>query len=506
MTTSIHYRTRPGKSAGLGQSSRRSISIPAMDQPTLRKRSGSAQIASALDRPPLILASVIEHVSIESLAPYAGNSRKHDQRQVVKLCSIIKKVGMLVPLLIDEKGEIIAGHGRHLACKELGMSLVPIIRVGHLSPDQIRAFRIADNRLAELSTWDDEALAIELHHLVHSVEDPEIIELTSLEIGEIDARLEILDEKPKQDPADEILEPAAGPSISKLGDLWELGNHRLFCGSSIEEESYSRLLQGIKVRSVWSDPPYNVKIQGHVSGLGKTHHREFGMASGEMDEAEFIAFLLAYLTLTRANSLPGSLHYCCMDALHSYELLTAARQAGLHFKTTCTWAKTNAGMGSMYRQQTEFIHVFKNGDDSVRHTNNVQLGRYGRYRTTLWTYAGVNTFRRGRTDDLLAHPTVKPWAMVADAIKDCTAYGETVLDAFCGSGTTLIAAEKSGRIGYGIELDPLYVDVAIRRWQKITKRHAVNAETGLTFAETEERMYALNGTGEFAMVRDETMP
>jgi ParB-like chromosome segregation protein Spo0J len=187
-----------------------------MDQPTLRKRSGSAQIASALDRPPLMLASVIEHVSIGSLAPYAGNSRKHDQHQVAKLCSIIKKVGMLVPLLIDDKGEIIAGHGRLLACKELGMSLVPVIRVGHLSPDQIRAFRIADNRLAELSTWDDEALAIELHHLVHSIEGPEIIELTALEIGEVDARLEVLGEKPKQDPADAAPEDAGLLSKEKL--------------------------------------------------------------------------------------------------------------------------------------------------------------------------------------------------------------------------------------------------------------------------------------------------
>jgi DNA modification methylase len=207
------------------------------------------------------------------------------------------------------------------------------------------------------------------------------------------------------------------------------------------------------------------------------------MASGEMSEREFTGFLAAYLALAKAHSLPGSLHYVCMDAPHALELLTAARQAQLAFKTTCTWAKTNAGMGSLYRQQTEFVHVFKNGSDEVPHINNVQLGKYGRYRTTLWTYPGVNTFRKGRMEDLGAHPTVKPWALVADAIKDCTRPGESVLDCFCGSGTTLMAAEKARRIGYGIELDPAYVDVAIRRWQALTGKEAVHSDTGQTFAQ-----------------------
>jgi DNA modification methylase len=185
--------------------------------------------------------------------------------------------------------------------------------------------------------------------------------------------------------------------------------------------------------------------------------------------------------------MPGALHYICMDAAHGYELLSAGRKAGLTFKTTCTWAKTNAGMGSLYRQQTEFVHVFKNGDDRTTHLNNVQLGRFGRNRTTLWTYAGVNTFRKGRMDDLVDHPTVKPWALVADAIKDCTRRGDGVLDAFCGSGTTLIAAEKTGRVGYGIELDPLYVDVAIRRWQTLTGEQAIHVGTGLTLTELARR-------------------
>ena len=430
------------------------------------------------------LASVIEHIAIDLLIPYVGNARKHDQKQISKLVGAMRSFGVQVPLLVDEKNEIIAGHGRYLAAKQLGLTKVPIIRIIHLTPDQVKAFRIADNRLSELSSWDDDALAIELKHLVVSL-DTQVIELTGFEVGEIDARLEVLEAEPRQDPADNIIEPTNGPAVSKLGDIWVMGNHRLLCGSSLDEASYAALLQGTKVRAVWSDPPYNQRVQGHVSGLGKAQHREFGMASGEMSYADFTAFLTRYLELTKAHSMPGSLHYSCMDAMHGHEILTAARQAGLRLKTTCTWAKTNAGMGSLYRQQTEFVHVFKNGEDSVPHVNNIQLGRYGRYRTTLWTYAGVNTFRRGREDDLLDHPTVKPWALVADAIKDCTGHGETVLDAFCGSGTTIIAAEKVGRKAFGIELDPLYVDVAIRRWEKVTKKHAVNAATGRTFAESE---------------------
>jgi DNA modification methylase len=215
-------------------------------------------------------------------------------------------------------------------------------------------------------------------------------------------------------------------------------------------------------------------------------HREF-LEGCDKTESEFITFLSRYLALTKANALPGSLHYVCMDALHSFEVLTAARHVDLTLKTTCTWAKTNAGMGSLYRQMTEFVHVFKNGDDRVPHINNVQLGKHGRYRTTLWTYPGANTFRRGRMEDLSLHPTVKNWSMVADAIKDSTRPGDVVLDAFCGSGTTIIAAEKVHRVGYGIELDPLYVDVAIRRWEQLTGKSAVNARTGLTFTETEQR-------------------
>ena len=430
------------------------------------------------------MASVIKSTPIESLVPYLRNARKHSQKQIAKLAENIDVNGFLIPIVADQQHNVVAGHGRLEAAKKLGMTHVPVITIDHLTPAQIKAFRIADNRLGELSTWDGELLAFELKELSVCLEDPQIIYATGFEIGEIDARIAILDVPAKVDPADEIIEPSQRPAISKLGDIWLLGKHRLLCGSSLDGANYDQLLQAALVRAAFSDPPYNVKISGHVSGLGKIQHREFGMASGEMPQDDFTAFLRQFLELTKSHSMPGSLHYVCMDAAHTFELLTAQRQSGLDFKTTCTWAKTNAGMGSFYRQQTEFVHVFKN-DQSVPHINNIQLGRFGRHRTTLWTYAGVNTFRSGRDEDLDAHPTVKPWAMVAEAIKDCTGYGETVLDAFCGSGTTIIAAEKAGRIAYGIELDPLYVDVAIRRWEKVTKRSAIHCETGMTFAETE---------------------
>ncbi len=443
---------------------------------------------------PTHLADRVETLPTSSLIPYQGNARQHSDRQVEKLAGIIQSVGFLVPIIIDANNVIVAGHGRYAAALKLGLASVPCIRVTHLTDAQVRAFRIADNRLSELSSWDDKTLAVELKELAAVELDTDILDLTAFEIGEIDARISSLDElDEKSDPADETTE-AAGPAVSKLGDLWLLGRHRLYCGSCLEEASYSALLDGELVRAVWADAPYNVPVKGHVSGLGKTQHREFVMASGELTESQFTdTFLAPYFCLTRKHSQPGSLHYSCMDAAHTFELLTAARKAGLALKTTCTWAKTNAAMGSLYRQQTEFVHVFKNGGSEVPHINNVQLGKYGRTRTTLWSYRGVNSFGRGRMEELSSHPTVKPWEMVADAIKDCTRHGESVLDPFCGSGTTIVAAEKVGRVGYGIELDPLYVDVSIRRFEKVFQRAAIHAATGLSFAEIAQQRLPVAG-------------
>jgi DNA modification methylase len=459
-----------------------------------RRQASARQDDTAGDNGNTLLASVIEHLPITAVAAYERNPRDHDDRQIKKLAGIIRTVGFLVPIIIDHAGTIIAGHGRLAAAKELGLRTVPVIRAGHLSPHQVQAVRVADNRIGELSSWNRTALALELKDLVAAIEiDPEILDLTAFETAEIDLHIHSLDEHTSgPDKADALPDP--GPAVSQVGDLWVMGPHRLLCASSLEPDSYELLLEGRCVRAVWSDPPYNVAVSGHVCGLGQTQHREFAMASGEMSEDEFTLFLASYLALAKQHSLPGSLHYVCMDGPHAFEVLSAARQVDLRFKVTCTWAKTNAGMGSFYRQQTEFVHVFKNGGDEIPHVNNIQLGKHGRYRTTLWTYAGVNTFRKGRMADLQAHPTVKPWALVADAIKDCTRVGDSVLDCFCGSGTTLIAAEKTGRIGYGIELDAVYVDVAVRRWQALTGQEAVHAQTGQTFAAVQAARSAQTAT------------
>ena len=430
------------------------------------------------------LAKMIEIVPLERIVPYVGNPRAHDDRQIDRLAKSVRDLGFINPVIIDADSVIVAGHGRFAAAQRLRLAAVPVIRVSHLSPAQVKAFRIADNRLAELSIWDDRALAIELHELTTvELSGIDVLDLTGFEIGEIDARLDVLEQSAEPDEADLVAEPDKGPAVAQVGDLWLLGRHRLICGSATERRTYEHLLGDHKAKAVWSDPPYNVPVSGHIGGRGRTRHSEFVQASGEMSELEFTSFLAQYLILTKDFSVPGALHYSCMDAAHTFELLSAARQAGLSFKTTCTWAKTSAGLGSLYRSQTEFVHVFKNGGENVRHTNNIQLGRFGRSRSTLWTYPGVNAFGRKRMEELSSHPTVKPWAMVGDAIKDCTAHGDIVLDAFCGSGTTIVASEKVGRIGYGIELDPKYVDVSIRRWEKLTKCQAVLAATGQTFAE-----------------------
>jgi DNA modification methylase len=285
---------------------------------------------------------------------------------------------------------------------------------------------------------------------------------------------------------DEPEEPGSnGPPVSRIGDLWILGQNRVLCASSLEAASYQILMQGKRATMVFTDPPYNVAIEGHVGGKGAIQHREFTMASGEMTEDQFTEFLAQACKLLAANSIDGSLHFVCMDWRHVSELLSAGKQAYTELKNLCVWAKDNAGMGSLYRSQHELVFVFKNGKAS--HVNNVQLGQFGRYRSNVWNYPGVNSFARSTEEgNLLAlHPTVKPLALVADAILDCSGRGDIILDAFLGSGTTVIAAERTGRSCYGLELDPCYVDTIVRRWQAFTKLTATHAQSGRTFVEIE---------------------
>lgn len=406
---------------------------------------------------------------MNSLKPYEGNARKHSDKQISKIAASIKQFGFNNPILIDKNGIVIAGHGRLEAAKRLGMTEVPTICLEHLSEAEMRAYIIADNKLAELAGWDKEILAIELQHLA-SMELDFDIEITGFDAGEIDFIIGGAVEE-RLDPADEIIElRREEPSITQRGNLWLLGNHRLFCGDSLEEASYVTLMGNEKAQMVFTDSPYNVPIDGHVCGNGAIKHAEFEMAAGEMSEDEFSAFLTKSMSLFRAYSAKGSIAFSCMDWRHMTEMLHAGRRSGYEFKNLCVWVKDNGGMGSLYRSRHELVFVFKNGDGT--HINNVELGKHGRYRTNVWEYPGVNTMRKGRLDELAMHPTVKPVLLVADAIKDCSKQRGIILDPFGGSGTTLIAAEKTGRQARLIELDPHYCDVTIRRWEKFTGKKA----------------------------------
>ena len=411
----------------------------------------------------------------KTLKPRATNPRTHPKKQIEQLKNSIREFGFVRPVLLDRDDGIIAGHGSTLAAIELGMADIPTVHVDHLSQEQIRAYVIADNKLAEKAGWDRELLALELKELSLNFD----ITLTGFELPEFDLLLDELG-GPGTDAADEIPELDRGTAITRTGDLWQIGEHFLLCGDSTTRESYETLLRGAKAQAIFTDPPYNVRIAGNVSGLGKTVHQEFAMASGEMTPEEFTTFLKTVLGHLAESSVDGSLHYICMDWRHMREVLDSAG-AYSELKNLCVWAKTNAGMGSLYRSQHELVFVFKHG--TAGHINNVELGRFGRNRTNVWTYAGVNTFGKDREAELAMHPTVKPVALVADAILDCSHRGGIILDAFAGSGSTLIAAEKTGRRGYGIEIDPHYVDTIIRRFEKVYDLKAKLAEGGQSFGD-----------------------
>lgn len=423
----------------------------------------------------------IESVPLATLKPYAGNPRTHTKKQIRQIADSIRGFGWTNPILIDAQGGVIAGHGRLEAAKLLGLAQVPTIRIEDMSKAQVRAYVVADNRLAELAGWDDALLAVELQALTE-VDFDFSIEITGFETAEIDRLIAGLGEKQVPDEADRL--PGideTGPSVTQPGDLWLLGRHRLLCADATKAASYERLLGGEKAQMVFTDPPYNVPIDGHVCGLGAVKHTAFAMASGEMSEAGFTGFLETVLRQMAAHSSDGAIHFVCMDWRHLFELLAAGRIVYSELKNLCVWNKSNGGMGSLYRSKHELIAVFKSGHGP--HINNVELGMHGRYRTNVWDYAGINSFGKDRDAELAMHPTVKPVSLVEDAILDCSRRGDVVLDAFSGSGTTLIAAERVGRRGFAMELEPKHVDVTLRRFRDLTGEEPVHAQSGLRFDE-----------------------
>lgn len=427
------------------------------------------------NRPDESLEVEVTYRAIEELKPPKRQLRTHSPKQVEQIVSSIRRMGFINPVIVDAERNIVCGVGRYLAAREIGLSRLPTIMVDHLTEAELRAYAIADNKLTLNDTWDEKLLPVELRELmVLDIDLP--IELTQFDMIEIDA---LLHEKPESEEA--LTEPDDGPPVSRLGDLFDLGGHRLLCGDSRQEESYQILLGEERARCVYSDNPYNIKISGNVSGLGKVKHQDFVMASGEMSRAEFTQFLTSVFTLCARYSVDGAIHFQWVDHRHLREMLDAGDAAYGELKTLVVWDKQVPGMGSFYRNQFELVFVYKVG--KAPHRNNFGLGQWGRNRSSIWSYPGANAMRRGRLNDLALHPTVKNLPMTIDAIRDVTHRGEIVLDPFSGAATTILACEMSGRIGRAIELDPKYVDVGILRWEKATGKEVVHLASGLTFAE-----------------------
>lgn len=422
----------------------------------------------------------LERLKVSVLQPYQRNARTHSKKQIRQIADSIRKFGFTNPVLVDEADRIIAGHGRVAAARLLGVDSVPVVRIEGMSEADRRAYVIADNRLAELAGWDNNLLALELEGILEI--DPSFdLQLTGFDTAEIEAALNSLDAPSGVEAPAEIDETV--PVVSGVSDIWLLGKHRLICGDATRADVYDRLLAGEKAQMIFTDPPYNVPVNGHICGLGKVKHDEFVMASGEMSQDEFTGFLAAMMTNLAAYSENGSIHFVCMDWRHMSEMLASGLAVYDELKNLIVWNKDNGGMGAFYRSKHELVFAFKNG--TAPHINNFGLGQHGRYRTNVWDYAGVNSLKAERGEELAMHPTVKPVAMVVDAIRDCSKRGGIILDAFSGSGTTIVAAEQTGRRACAIELDPRYVDVAIRRWEKLTGNSARLAGSGVSFAECE---------------------
>jgi DNA modification methylase len=417
------------------------------------------------------------------LKPNPRNPRTHSKRKITDLAAAIRAVGFITPIVVDQADMILAGHARWQAAKLLGLTNLPTICAAGMPQEHLDLFVIADNKFSERAGWDRPKLAVYLEELQIKLEPLNMdLSLTGFEAAEID--LLLADVGPEAPGPEDVLPPAAGPVVSRGGDLWILRDHRIMCGDARSQADLQRLMSDRLADAVFTDPPYNVRISGHVQGRGKIKHREFACASGEMSDTEFRAFLSTCLSSAVMQSRDGAVHYVCMDWRHVDALIEQGRKIYGAFLNLVVWNKTTPGQGSFYRSQHELIAVFRVGGD--RHQNNVELGKYGRNRSNVWTYPGVNSFGAGRDAALAMHPTVKPVALVADALRDCTAKGSLVLDPFLGSGTTLVAADKIGRRCYGLEVEPAYVDVAIRRWQALTHCDAILDGDGRAFDEIAE--------------------
>ena len=418
----------------------------------------------------------ISYLQTSELKNPKRNIRKFSKKQTEKTKQLVETCGLPIPIIVDKDKVVIVGLSFLVAAREMKLDEVPVVIAEYLSEEQARILQVAYYRLADEGEFDKAELSLEFQDLLSINPDCDLT-ITGFEMGEIDV---IIDFKASlADIDEEILEPDDSPPTTKMGDIFQLGEHRIICGDSLLEKSFQELMGNDRAQMCFTDQPYNLRINGHVSGLGKNKHDEFAQGSGEMSSAKFEDFLFGSLDFMCKFSNSGAIFFCCMDWRHTSEIQNAAQRAKLITKNICVWVKDNGGMGSLYRSRHEFVFVFKHGDSP--HINNVQLGKHGRNRTNVWETPGCNTMRKGRLDDLAMHPTVKPIPLVAEAIKDCSNRGGIILDPFGGSGTTLIACEKTGRKARLVEIDPKYVDVTIKRWQSLTGQKAILASTGQYF-------------------------
>lgn len=445
-----------------------------------KQSSGSLEIDFGVVDP--IMFGMVEYLQPDQITVPPGNPRKHDAKNFEAIARAVVATRVMTPLIINSRNELASGEGRLGAAKLLKLATVPVLRAEALTQEQFMAFRIADNRIAELSRFDDQALALALQEL--STKNLMFnIEHIGFDLPEIDIRIDTLGAAvdPSDDTGDLLPELLSTP-VTQLGDVWLCGDHRVVCGSALDALVYRALMRDRLARMSIQDVPYNVSVTKHVGGLGAIKHREFAMATGEMTEDKYFGFLKSELDLANQHVAKGAIIMAFIDWRSIDKMITAGKFIELDLIDLCVWNKSNASLGSLYRSKHELIAIFKK--PGARHVNNVRLGSYGRYRTNVWDAPGCNTFGANHMEELDSHPTVKPVALVADAIRDVSHRGDIVLDSFGGSGTTMIAAERTGRIAYLIELDPIYVDTTVRRWEKFTGRQAVLEGTNRSFADT----------------------
>jgi DNA modification methylase len=427
----------------------------------------------------------IERRDLRRLKEWPDNPRVHPPRQVRRMRKIIRELGFIGTLVVDEHGVILAGHLRRVAALAEGIVEADCVVVEGLSEAEKRAFILADNKLGLGSTWDIERVQLMLDEIVRLDVDLDL-SLTGFDAAEIDQlKMDLAPEEKGPSPRDEAMpELRKGPAVSRRGDIIRMGTHRLVCGDSRDPETFRTLMGREQAAIVISDAPYNLGAK-QIGGNGRIKHPDFEMGVGEMGRSDFTAFLAATVANAVTFCRDGAIHFYFMDWRHMREILDAGEQAGLGLKNLVVWDKMVGGQGSFYRSQHELIFCFRQGD--APHQNNFGLGEGGRYRTNVWKYPGLNTGGKGRLESLAMHPTVKPVEMLADALIDCSTRGDIVLDFFAGSGSTLIAAHKTGRRARLIEIDPHYVDIIVRRWEVYAQDDAIFEDTGETFRERQER-------------------